>query len=355
MKNQSIDHLLKEEAAVLMEKSLDQTISAHQLLEISIFLYHYSKYTNSDFFKAAADQVLEQALSNPLDRNDTQLGGITAYGLVLEHLKNYHFITEDIDEILEDLDEGIYADILKLKLIDRSNKDDVLSKLNYHLKRSKLSDRSAEIDQKFISLFTNYYHDNYKGFLFGNNSSSIFIELACLNVLSDFQRRTNSIELLDLMDWIINSILYYIFMGQNHINVYNAKLLYALLNANQTVNNSAHKERIELCLNNYLDFLHKESHTISYQKHLNICNGLGSLLFDHLLLKSIFKESKGLDQFIEKIRNRIEDIEVKNQHRFVERDYSHISFLHSELSSGLIYLELQKPDFLLKLKPLFML
>jgi hypothetical protein len=91
---------------------------------IALFLYHYSDYARSSFYKDFAGKMLEEVSDNINSVSSPGfLEGLTGVGWAIEYFARNGFIEADTNEVLQELDESIFSAKLQRYVTEHDNQD----------------------------------------------------------------------------------------------------------------------------------------------------------------------------------------------------------------------------------------
>lgn len=102
------DSILNEIAIRMIEEPVRDIGLLQGQMGVIIFLFHYSRFCQSELYKQKAEQMLESLLS--AIKADTHYGlntGLSGIGWGIAYLHQEGFVEGNIDEILEDFDKKI--------------------------------------------------------------------------------------------------------------------------------------------------------------------------------------------------------------------------------------------------------
>ena len=165
---------MKDYIEVLNKKllqSIDKTYPiglANGLMGISIYFYHLSRIEDNESHKIIAERLLDQTLENLfLDSSISVEKGLAGVALGVTHLIKSDFVTGDVNELLEDIDNIIFRNIAFMQSDFYYNKKELLHLLYYLSVR--LTDQTNEDNRyifreliiKTINIFTNKLKDNF--------------------------------------------------------------------------------------------------------------------------------------------------------------------------------------------------
>ena len=116
---------------------------------IAVFLYYYARYSGISVYSDVADDLIED-ISNSLNSTGSVdfETGLTGIGWGFQHLLDNQFVEGDADDILSDVDEHIFKNISKKKLMPVSSEIHWFGHGLYFLSREKkraLSKEKAEV------------------------------------------------------------------------------------------------------------------------------------------------------------------------------------------------------------------
>jgi hypothetical protein len=167
---------------------------------ISIFFYHYERYSNNEAHTKYADALIDDVYDNLHTQTSVDFAnGLTGIGWGIEYLVKNKFVKADTDEILEEMDQILYN-----LPIDIWNNDDLFGIGHYSLSR--------------FSEHENY--DNNMNML-KKKQQLLFLIDECKNLLIYKRFLDYNISVLNLST--LNSIIYFIIeiykLGLFHSNI----------------------------------------------------------------------------------------------------------------------------------------
>lgn len=355
MKANYLKNYLKRLADQLISLAFDNemAISQNDLLSISVILYNYGAFASSKAHQQEAEKILELAAIKPLSYNYTLNDGATAFGITLEHLHKFNFIADDVNDILFDVDEVCLGYIKKITKIEVGNYNQVLSILHYALVRNAdLLDES--LSQKFIQLFSDFHHHNYRGFLDQGKIDLLEKELSAINVLTVLLQRHSDRDLKLLIEQLTDGILHYLFVLQNEVKLYNAKILTTLLKSNLVLKNDAFREKIQIALHHYLQFILHKRNEIIYPEQADIDGGIGGVLFDHVVLVDLLGNHEILETFMRELCERIKMFIIHHQEYKGNQQNNSITFINGVSGLGIALMGAFNPGSLLNFNDFYM-
>lgn len=102
------DNILKNIADLLIKTQTDDIGIIRGKMGTVIFLFHYSRYIDEEFYRMEAEKMLENLLTDiPPDLHYGFSTGICGIGWGVEYLYQHGFVEGDTNEILEDFDNKI--------------------------------------------------------------------------------------------------------------------------------------------------------------------------------------------------------------------------------------------------------
>ncbi|HBE40703.1 MAG TPA: hypothetical protein DDW27_05785 [Bacteroidales bacterium] len=203
--NKIIRERLQRIANVLLLNAsfLDNPGLLNGKMGISIFFYHYSRYSNNKIYEDYAGELLDEIYeeintSTPVNFEN----GLTGMGWGIEYLVKHGFVQADTDEALEEIDSAIYRHRINSPVLINTG-DDLFGYGFYHIARIL----GHEIDDNDLNTLIKKYH-------------LIFLADECERLLEQKSYSRFNIEELTINSF--NSILWFLLEIQK-LNIFPVK------------------------------------------------------------------------------------------------------------------------------------
>ncbi|SHM43466.1 hypothetical protein SAMN05444266_10872 [Chitinophaga jiangningensis] len=328
-------------------------LSQHDLLSISILLFHADQVYPDNQYKYIAEATLEDAASRPLSNDFSITKGATAFGLTLEHLQQHGFINVDIDDILMEVDNACTEFLLKSTNINIQNQLQIFSIIHYLCKRSCDSTKFMQAFEQAATLLKKYVHQHYKGFLSNNKLASIDAELPLLSLSCQLSRKVLP-AISELVDILSTSILHYLYIRQNEPKLFTGRILSHLCDAENILSNTEKTEKTNKLLSYYASFLQTRANTILFPENIHLSTGIGRALMHHLKLAELAPRLNEISVFNNYLVDIMKDSIIQETAHKPGRIYPVNSFINPVCEYGLSTLAIKQPATLLQIENLYL-
>lgn len=153
-------------------RSLDKAYPVglfHGQMGVSIYFYHLSRMEKDDSYKIIAEQLLDDVLNRLSSESSLSVeNGLAGIGLGITHLIKFDFVEGDINELLEDIDNFIFKQIVFSPANYSVSKIELLHLLFYFYVRLKdqTSEDNIYIYQELLIEVLNLFAANLRGDFF---------------------------------------------------------------------------------------------------------------------------------------------------------------------------------------------
>jgi hypothetical protein len=148
----------------------------HGKMGIALFLYEYSRHSGKSAYRKFADGLLDEILRSITKTSNDFENGLSGIGWATCYLMKNGFIDGDPDDILEDVDNRIFLQILlntESSLLGHGHY--LIERLN--LTRNDLSKYETHIDKIISYCQSKIRDDSFKSLYFINSMLFVFNEL----------------------------------------------------------------------------------------------------------------------------------------------------------------------------------
>lgn len=171
---------------LLNTSSLEDLSLFYGKIGISIFFYHYAKYSQEIIYNEYADILIDEICEELHDSIPFYMGnGLCGIGWGIEYLKKEGFISGDTNEILFDIDQVVLA--LDVDRITNYSFDKGIEGILYYVLSRLLSNNNSRhsFDKQYLTKLRNAVIGCYQTFEYPIIASS-FLQLYSNNKVGNF-------------------------------------------------------------------------------------------------------------------------------------------------------------------------